>query len=103
VQVNASFVYWTNEIYTVGGVQRVPLAGGSVSTIVKDQTRPFGLAISSESLYWTSQGLGLFSAPLAGGTAATIENNQTGAWGIAIDSTSLYWTAGSTVMKLTPK
>jgi DNA-binding beta-propeller fold protein YncE len=59
VAVDGTSVYWTNVAYGgLGQVVKVPLSGGSPTTLVSDQSSPWGIAVDATSVYWTNQGSG---------------------------------------------
>jgi hypothetical protein len=77
LDVNASYVYF-DEV-SGGTIKRVPIAGGSVTTLATGQTSPQGLVLGSTNVYWVGGTTGTTSPlgyvawmPLNGGTVTSI-------------------------------
>jgi hypothetical protein len=110
VAVDSASVFWTSPGRSA--VMTVLLDGGSPTAIATGQTGPFGIALSSSTVYWTALGAEYQStgtvnaAPLDGGAAITLAFGQKYPTGIAVDATSVYWTEmaydedGGAVMKM---
>jgi len=84
---------------------KVPLDGGSPTTIVSNQVTPGTIAVDSTTVYWTTN-RAVMKAPLHGGTVITLAADQDAPDAIAVDSASVYWVTKDnpgTVMKATPK
>jgi sugar lactone lactonase YvrE len=54
--VDATSVYWTN--YNGGAVMKVPLGGGTATTLASGQNYPYGIAVDATSVYWTNNAIG---------------------------------------------
>ena len=53
IAVDATSVYWTNA--TSGTVMKVPLGGGTPTTLASGQNGPIGIAVDATSVYWVDQ------------------------------------------------
>jgi von Willebrand factor type D domain/Bacterial Ig-like domain (group 2) len=110
IAVDATSVYWTtSQSYltpagtysAVGAVMKVPIAGGTPTTLASGQGGS-AIAIDATSVYWTNYlGGTVMKVPIAGGTPTTLASGQD-SYAIAVDATSVYWTNynSGTVMKI---
>jgi hypothetical protein len=126
IAVDSTNIYWTNygsmePNNTNGVVMRMPLGGGTATTIASGQHDPAAIAVDGTNVYWGNAGTqsagyldgSIMKAPLDGGTPVTLATGGGGVYGIAVDATSVYWTTqndsvtGYTcrgkIVKLTPK
>jgi hypothetical protein len=125
IAVDATQVYWANygesnePTNTNGTIMKVPLGGGTATTLASGQHDPYAIVVDSSNVYWGNAGTqteayndgAVMKVPLGGGTPTTLATGQGGVYGIAVDETSVYWTTQETsqtpgignVMKLTPK
>jgi hypothetical protein len=77
------------------GVVRVPVAGGSPTSIAKPNAAPSTLAEDATYIYWSTNASGtseIARAPKAGGPTETLTTGQTGYTSIAPDGTTLWLT-----------
>jgi hypothetical protein len=91
--VDDAYVYWSNCCNGGGGLVRVPITGGTVSTLVGGASgAAYGIAVDATSVYWTSGSRGAVSRiPKGGGTVSMLAEGQSFAYGLARDATTLFW------------
>jgi hypothetical protein len=105
IAVDATSVYWTNS--TAGTVMKVPVAGGSLTTLASGQSSPTygGVAIDATSVYWANASLiaggAAMRVPVAGGSPTKLVSASS-PQAIAVNATSVCWTDSTlgTVMRV---
>jgi hypothetical protein len=94
IVVDATSVYWTAN---GGSVMKVPIDGGTPTTLASGQSTPWGIAVDATSVYWVDVGNGndgsVMKVPLAGGTPVVLASGQitNHAGSLAIDAARIYW------------
>ncbi|MES1209066.1 MAG: hypothetical protein ABUS79_24270 [Pseudomonadota bacterium] len=94
--IDSQFAYWTNNSpgNGSGSIERVPLAGGTVTPLVSNLTGGFSLlaiAVDGTSVYWVdAYAESIFKAPKGGGTATPIASGSPGT--MVLSGAFLYWT-----------
>jgi hypothetical protein len=105
VAVDTVNVYWTNagtaaNNYTDGTVVKMPLAGGTPTTLATGQDYPVGIVSDGVNVFWASLGTvaggytdgKVQSVPIAGGAATLIAGSQVAPTYVSYTSTNLVWT-----------
>lgn len=99
--IDGSFVYFAERNSPNQAIKRVPLGGGTVTTLASlPGVSPVDLAINATHLYYisnTSAGPNtgaVVKIPLAGGAPITLASSQPNPQAIAIDGSNVYWTGG---------
>jgi hypothetical protein len=92
--VDATNVYWSNLGF--GSIKKVPLAGGTVTTLATGQSSPYKVVVDANNVYWVTYGTGktdgtVMSVPIAGGTPTTLASAQGSPTGIAVRGGYVYW------------
>ena len=87
--VDATHVYFDDD----GGLKRVPIAGGSVQTLVTGYN-PWEIALDDTYVYWTEKSPGAIRrVAKTGGAAQTLVSapDVNGPTSLAVDGTNVYW------------
>jgi hypothetical protein len=92
--IDATSAYWTS--LGAGGVLRVSLSGGTVTTLASGYMPDPPIAIDATSVYFASNSPpAILSVPLAGGAVSTLASGvdigDVAPNSIAVDATSVYW------------
>ncbi|MFQ5964389.1 MAG: CARDB domain-containing protein [Candidatus Scalinduaceae bacterium] len=100
IAVDESNVYWVEP--NAGSVKKVPINGGSVTTLATGLDNPFRIAVDNNNLYFTEYANGVAGAgsikkiSINGGAIATLASGLNGPYDIVEDSISIYWTEKGT-------
>jgi hypothetical protein len=101
----------TNVYFAMGkAVAKLPLAGGSPTTLAPTETSVYRMVVDATHLYWTNYRTteltsgatidgSVMKVPLGGGPATVIASGQDPTSGLAVDATSVYWTTRTAVMR----
>lgn len=95
IAVDSSYVYWTDEgtQSQEGTVKRVPIGGGTVTTIATGQASPRGIFVSGSTVYWVNYGNGeVMSAAITGGGVVALAASQSGPTSLVVVGSKVYWT-----------
>jgi len=120
IAVDSTSVYWTNcnpvrnsdgSVINNGSVMKVPIGGGSLTTLFSDLSCPGNIAVDTTNVYWTEllDGSSSYGSPppscqimkvsLDGGDPIVLVTGPCGQ-GLAVDGTNVYWADGPLLMKI---
>jgi hypothetical protein len=94
IVVDATSVYWTADDGSVneGSVMKVPIDGGTPTTLASGQSSPWGVAVDATRVYWFNRGGSVMKVPLEGGSPVILASEQVISTGsLALDAARLYW------------
>lgn len=102
IAVDATNVYWTNNVPTTGSVMKTPIAGGGTPTpLATGQGAPNSIAVDATNVYWASAA-GVMTVPIGGGPPTKLA--AIAATGIAVNATNVYFaTQAGTGILFAPK
>jgi hypothetical protein len=102
VAVDATNVYWIDQIQPGSGVLKAPIAGGpAVQLAVSDPIEPMGLALDDDNVYFANGEGTVFEVSKNGGpTHVVLSNLGQFPAGLATDATNLYVAASTKVVSI---
>jgi hypothetical protein len=90
-------VYWTE---AAGSILRVPVNGGTITTLATGLAGIGGIATDGSSLFVT-QGGSLLRLSINGGVPTVLVSGRAGVTGrISVDATSLFWQEGNNIQRM---
>jgi hypothetical protein len=102
IAVDAKNVYWTNYdnagavsggTTNSGAVLQTPIGGGTVTTLTTGLEDPYGIAVDSKNVYFSTYAGGrIKKVPIGGGTVTVLAENQPNPCYIAVSGGNVYWT-----------
>ena len=103
IALDATFVYWVDCQGANSDLMKVPINGGTPTTLVSgltsEQSGFLSIAVDAESIYWTSltaEGGLILKAPLNGGPPVTLASVDGVPNGLAVNATSVFVATGAT-------
>jgi len=95
IAIDSNYVYFFENNYTGRGwIEKVPIGGGSISTVYENAHYPVAIAVDSNSLYWIENdfnGTGaLKKIPLSGGTPTTLASGINAQY-MVLDTNNIYF------------
>jgi hypothetical protein len=102
IATDGTNIYWTNydndgaingDVTNAGAVLQAPVGGGTVTTLQMGLEDPYGIAVDSENVYFTTNAGGrVKKVPIGGGTVTTLAEGLNGPCYIAVSGGNVYWT-----------
>jgi len=105
--VSGGFLYWANAGYACcgglsptepGAIVKLPVGGGTITTIVGDQQEPTDVTVNGGSIFWLSGGMSQSPAVVEvnqlGGAPVTIAVDPDVPYLLALYDTTIYWASG---------
>jgi hypothetical protein len=93
--VDGGYVYWTD--FLAGTVSKVPMAGGGVTVLAKQQDHPLAILVYEGFVYWAEALDGNINrVPVGGGAVESLVTQRLGIADFGIYAGHLYWTEGFT-------
>ena len=100
ISTDGTNVYWIDTGNSA--IDKLPVNGGSITTLASGLQLPVGLAISAVTAFWTEQGAAngccaqmgagqIRQVPLTGGTFSAVINGLDAPNALAIDNNFIYW------------
>ena len=102
VAVDATNVYWIEQVQPNSGVLKAPIGGGpAVQLAVSDPIEPMGIALDDDRVYFGDGEGTIFAVPKGGGPTQVVASNL-GDFpaGIATDATTLYIAASTKLVSV---
>jgi hypothetical protein len=93
IAVDSTSVYWVagTSDATGGTIMKIPVGGGTPTTMTSRSGLPSHLAVDGSSVYWVEQMQdAIMSIPLSGGVPAVVVTARL-AWQFALTPTDVYW------------
>ena len=95
IVTDGTAVYWAN-LTSTGAIRRVPVGGGSVSSLTGPLNGPAWPALFNGQVYWANNGAGtIMRVPTGGGPAETLVSGQSFPGWVAPSAAGLFWSNNS--------
>jgi hypothetical protein len=99
IAVDATSVYWMNLV--AGTIERMPINGGTIVTLVSGQAYSENIAVDATSVYWAAgssvEAGGIYRVSIGGGVPVAIASDPTELHDAVVsDGTDVYWTSYQT-------
>ncbi len=92
IVVDSTYIYWGDSM----AIKRMPIVGGTVSTLDSSLFQPFLLRVDASNMYWMEQNQ-LYRTSLAGGGDILLVNLSPAPTYKAIGPTAFYWSDGTVI------